>query len=350
MNTTSHSSVRCVSFARSVCVVLVVFFVVHATTARAQPPDAFGVRAQGMAGAFTAVADDASATWWNPAGLAQGAFFNSIVEFGNQEEPSIDTVPAWRNETRAISTAYPALGLSYYRLQISEIQSVASIGSTGGDRQDQRPADVRLRSLVLNQFGATVGQSVGQHFVVAGTVKLLRGSLGVDVRPAGTTNLDAAGDLDGPGETHVDFDAGAMARFGPATLGLMVRNVTETTYGDGDAAVTLTRQARLGFAISSTARCSTCGGVTVAFDADLNDVPTATGDERRAAAGIEGWTHQRAFGARGGVSFSTTGERRPAASGGLSLAVRKGTFIDVAATKGADESRNSWAAGLRVTF
>jgi len=31
--------------------------------ADAQVPDAVGVRAQGMAGAFTAVSDDATATW-----------------------------------------------------------------------------------------------------------------------------------------------------------------------------------------------------------------------------------------------------------------------------------------------
>jgi hypothetical protein len=30
-----------------------------------------GARSEGMGGAFTAVADDAYATYWNPAGLAQ---------------------------------------------------------------------------------------------------------------------------------------------------------------------------------------------------------------------------------------------------------------------------------------
>ena len=40
----------------------------------AQPADVVGVRAQGMGGAFTAVADDATASWWNPAGMAGGAW------------------------------------------------------------------------------------------------------------------------------------------------------------------------------------------------------------------------------------------------------------------------------------
>ena len=29
-----------------------------------------------MGGAFVAVADDSTATWWNPAGQAAGAFFD----------------------------------------------------------------------------------------------------------------------------------------------------------------------------------------------------------------------------------------------------------------------------------
>ena len=58
--------------------------------ARAQSDDAVGVRAQGMAGAFTAVAEDATATWWNPAGLAGGAYFNAILEVSHLREPPTD--------------------------------------------------------------------------------------------------------------------------------------------------------------------------------------------------------------------------------------------------------------------
>ena len=44
--------------------------------AGAQIYESVGIRAQGMGGAFVAVADDATATWWNPAGLASGAYFS----------------------------------------------------------------------------------------------------------------------------------------------------------------------------------------------------------------------------------------------------------------------------------
>ena len=50
--------------------------------ARAQIYETVGTRAQGMGGAFVAVADDATATWWNPAGLATGAYFSTVIERG----------------------------------------------------------------------------------------------------------------------------------------------------------------------------------------------------------------------------------------------------------------------------
>ena len=40
---------------------------------------AAGVAADGEGGAFVAVANDSSATWWNPAGLAAGPFFDMVL-------------------------------------------------------------------------------------------------------------------------------------------------------------------------------------------------------------------------------------------------------------------------------
>ncbi len=61
-----------------------------ASRARAQSFESVGIRAQGMGGAFVAVADDASATWWNPAGLATGAYLNAILERDRLQTPSTD--------------------------------------------------------------------------------------------------------------------------------------------------------------------------------------------------------------------------------------------------------------------
>src|SRR3979409_2095750 len=100
--------------------VSVVSFVFLAAPLAAQPADVIGVRASGMGGAFTAVADDATASWWNPAGMAGGAYFNALIEFGNHHEPSSDRAAtgdpqsASRTEPRGVAVAFPALGLSYY--------------------------------------------------------------------------------------------------------------------------------------------------------------------------------------------------------------------------------------------
>ena len=44
--------------------------------ASAQTFGGIGARAEGMGGAFVAVADDATAVYWNPAGLGTGATFD----------------------------------------------------------------------------------------------------------------------------------------------------------------------------------------------------------------------------------------------------------------------------------
>ena len=51
--------------------------------AEAQPP--VGSRAAGMAGAFAGVADDASAVYWNPSGLATGALASFVIDVGVAE-------------------------------------------------------------------------------------------------------------------------------------------------------------------------------------------------------------------------------------------------------------------------
>src|SRR5262245_13966821 len=191
-----------------VSVVSFVLFLSFVPEARAQSPDAVGIRAQGMGGAFTAVADDSTATWWNPAGLATGAYLNAIVEYGRVRETDLDH--------RAFSLAFPALGLSYYRLPVSQIQpAVSSTGASGAGRQD--PGTVDVRALELSQFGVTVGQSVSAHLVLASTLKVMR----------------AAGD------TEAGLDIGAMAMVGLLRLGLAVRNVREPTFGSDASAMKL---------------------------------------------------------------------------------------------------------------
>src|SRR5436305_1233799 len=130
----------------SVFVVALVFC--GAFPASAQIFESVGIRAQGMGGAFVAVADDSTATWWNPAGLASGAFFSGIVERRVARDPSEEA-------TLGASFSVPSLGVSYYRIRLP----VPS--ATPGEPP----------TFVLHQFGVTVGQSVGNNVVLASTLK-----------------------------------------------------------------------------------------------------------------------------------------------------------------------------------
>ena len=334
--------------------VSLVCFVFLAAPVAAQPADAIGVRAQGMGGAFTAVADDATASWWNPAGMAGGAYFNALLESGNHREPPTDRsagdLPAaQRAETRSFAVAFPALALSYYRLQISEIQPQTSIAAAAGVRQEGGATEVRLRSIVITQVGASVGQSLGSHLVIASTLKLVHAGAASEFQAAGTASLDGASGLDVSGETQPGLDIGAMAVLGPARIGVMVRNVKQPEFGTGADALTLSRHARVGAAVSTGTR-GVIGAATVAVDADLTTTATVFGDERRLAAGGELWTTGRTFGIRGGVNVNTIDDRRTALSAGLSVALKKGLYADGEVTGGTDFGRRGWSAGLRVTF
>jgi hypothetical protein len=278
--------------------------------ARAQITDAVGVRAQGMAGAFTAVADDATATYWNPAGLAGGALFNGLLEYARPDRSSSESV-------RGFAAAYPALGVSYYRLPVSQIRVTTSTGATPPNREDQG---------VLSLYGVTFGQSFGEHLVLGTTVKLLHAD-----------------------ESHPGVDAGAMATFGPARIGVTLRDATEPTFGKDANAFTLQRHARAGFALTSGKR-GVIGQATIAVDVDLTAVDTVRGEERNIAVGGEAWMPQQTLGIRGGFTKNMVGGGSTLLSGGISLMLRRGNFVDAYASTGDDTVRHGWGFALRVTF
>lgn len=343
------------------CVSLVIFsslvaaVAIPAPAADAQTIDSVGIRAQGMGGAFVAVANDATATWWNPAGIAGGPYFDALIEFGRTHEPrrarnpAGEPVEASRTTTRAFAAVFPSLGLSYYRLRLSEIQPADPTATGAAGREDQGTATVRLRALVLQQFGATVGQSLGGHLVVATTVKLVRGRVGSDEVAPADASLDRAAALDGRAETHGDLDLGAMVTFGALRLGLTVRNVRQPRFGDAGERVRLDRQARAGVSVSVPGR-GPLGALTLDVDADLRRAATVLGDERRVAGGAEAWLFGRRVGVRGGLSGSTIGAARTAVSGGLSLALRSRLYVEGMLAGGSDAARRGWGTDLRVTF
>ena len=264
--------------------------------AHAQLYETVGIRAQGLGGAFVAVADDATATWWNPAGLASGPFFDSLIEYGR-----IRTSP--QTSVRGVAAAFPSLGVSYYRLPINQM----------GDEH-------------LGVVGLTFGQSLNEHIVVASTLKLERA-----------------------GETHGDLDLGALVRFGIAQLGISVKNVRGATFETAAGPLVLDRQARAGIAILGRSN-GWIKEMTIAVDADLITDSSMGAKTRHIAGGLEVWILSKRVGLRGGGSGNTVGLKGTSASGGLSLALKSGLYVDAHHTNGTDPTRKAWGLALRSTF
>jgi hypothetical protein len=290
----------------------------------AQTYESVGIRAQGMAGAFVAVADDATASWWNPAGLATSqSFADAIVEVG-------------RGGHWGVAVGFPSLAVSYYHLNISQIAPSGSTGAAGTSRQDLGAAGLGLPaapSTGFDQFGATVGQSIGDHFVVGSTVKVVRVQ----------------------SETRGDFDLGAMASFGRIRAGLNVRNLVSGTFGSAAGAYALTRQARAGVAFTTPAH-GTIETLTVSLDVDLTSAPVDGRDERHLAAGAEAWMLGHRLAVRGGVGANVIaddgGGDAPGVFGavGFTASPFQRVYVDGAAMWGPTADRDGWGVDLRVTF
>jgi hypothetical protein len=68
-----------------------------------------GERSQGMGGAFVAVADDSSAVYWNPAGLATGSTFDAQVDVATPKSSADAPSPSRRV---FVGASMPMLGFA----------------------------------------------------------------------------------------------------------------------------------------------------------------------------------------------------------------------------------------------
>lgn len=278
-----------------------------APPAAAQDLPAPGVRAAGMAGAFTAVADDASAAYWNPAGLASGSFFSLVLDHNSRDEGSATLL--------ALGT--PPLGFSYYR-------------TATGNRANGR------NSLVAHHAGATVLQSLGDRLVIGGTAKYVHGIVHGDGTSVSSNKFDA--------------DLGIVVKGSLGRMGLSARNLTEPTFEGPGESVTLERQVRAGIALNvwqftmvsadvdlTTARAGTAGA---AVTSDWRDV--AIGAETHPAEKL--WL-------RGGVHWNAAGDlAAPVGSVGGSLTVYGSTVADAQVSFGSENGNRGWGLGLRFVF
>ena len=323
--------------------------------AAAQMYELVGTRAQGMGGAFVAVADDATASWWNPAGLATGATVSVVYDRSTNTEPKVrpDVGPAWLSQNSSFAFATPAFGLSYYRLRISEIQPISANGAGSSDRQEEGAIPVDLRTFALTQLGSTVGQSVGDHLVIGSTLKLLRAGRAVSLdggSGSARDRLDEAGSVDVDQEWETDLDVGAMLALSRMRVGVSVKHLRQPEFGEGESRLELKRQARAGVSVTGGSGSGPFAAITAAVDTDLTTLQTTLGDVRHVAAGAEAWLFDRRLGVRGGFSTNTVGDTANSTSVGISVGSRSGYHVDGFLSVGSDESRDGWGLSFRLSY
>jgi hypothetical protein len=319
-------------------------------TVRAQGVEAVGIRALGMGGAFVAVADDASATYWNPAGLVTGPLFSAVAEFGQAD---VEPVPvqasgpgtwlgsASRSGTLVALGTWP-VGATFYRISTA----AARVGTVTSSLPVATAS--QLDRLTTTHVGVNVLHTIVSGLHVGAALKYVHGSAGLAaLTPAPSDPLEAAEQLDTRGSSRFDMDAGVMLDLRAVKLGLTVRNLFEPEFDapvEG-ARVELPRQVRAGVAFRPS------DSLIVSLDADLTRTPDLGGERRSLAAGAEQrfWNDRAAV--RGGFRISTAGDARPILTTGGSVGLRTGMFAEGYVAIGLEgTAADGFGVGLRVAF
>jgi hypothetical protein len=316
-------------------------------SASAQEFETLGTRAAGMGGAFVAVADDASAVYWNPAGFAAGSFVSMVIDFSTADVTP-PTEAAGSRSSWLVAVGAPPVGLFYYRLRGTMLRpGPLATGGSGDGRNDPGVGEVRLDTLVTHHVGTTLVQSIVPGVAVGATLKVVRGTAASGVRPDGDRDdlLDAAGDLEGEGSRQFDVDLGVMASTASFKAGLTLRNATAPSFeiADGGPTLKLQRQARAGVAVVLVP------GWFVSADMDLLKTEGTLGDIRHFAAGSEARIAGRHY-VRGGFRLNTVGERATAVSLGGSYGLTRSLLIDAQVTAGSDRTHRGWGIAARFGY
>ena len=255
-----------------------------------------------------------------------------------------------RNGVAGFAFCFPAVGLSYYRVRQTGIDPATAAGVPG--RQD--PATGPLaRSLLTEQFGVSLVQSLGDRLVVGATVRVVHGGVATAPSVAGDADasLDAAAEADGPTRTTGDVDVGAVLHLKRLRLAVAARNLAAPEFPASDGRDwRIDRIVRVGMAVVAEAHRAGRQDWTVSADADLTRETTPFGDRRDVAVGAERWIAHRRVGVRGGLRVSTVDEARAAVSGGASVGLTSGVWVETQATGGADRTTRGWGIDAHVMF
>lgn len=227
-------------------------------TAAAQPEvtvgNDFGIgaRAMGMGGAFTAVADDSTALYWNPAGLSQikraeffGALSHEKLETETEYFGDSDSTFASKTQPNSIGIVLPVpvyRGGLAFGLAVNRVQSF----------------DYRVRVRGFNSLSVAEEPEFGQLFVdelsdASGSIYSWSFGAAVDVAPSvslgGTLNF-----LSGNYSYKLDLDADDFENLDSELTGFSYRDMIDADYfgveGKVGLLARLIDQVRLGVTVS----------------------------------------------------------------------------------------------------
>ena len=325
-------------------------------TVLAQDFAVMGTRAAGMGGAFVGVADDATAIYWNPAGLAAGSYFSSVLDFG-AGEATPEGFTGRKGSSRFVGVSMPALGLGYYRMTATRVNPSDLLDANGAvdpSRQLSVVDQVRVDSLTTHHVGATLVQSLYPGIAMGATLKFVRGTAS-SVRLPAQQSESALEHEDvgrvGEWENKFDVDLGLMASGGPLKVGLTLRNLRAPSFASTPASITLKldRQLRAGLSYAFSPSW------LAAADVDLLKGSDAHGERRDVALGVEGRVATGAF-IRSGLRFNTIGEARGSDARGVtysaggSYAIRASAFVDGFVSAGGDRAGRAWGVAARFVY
>ena len=318
-----------------------------AATALAQSTETVGTRAAGMAGAFVAVADDASAAYWNPAGFASGNFFSIVLDGTTSKSDPAVPEGAARRSSLLFAMGMPALGLSYYQIRTSALSSSGRTAALkAGTSEADEPDEVRLDRIVTHHTGVTLLQTIGAGLTVGATLKHVRGTASSFNAPDGDRErlLREATELGGKASSRFDADVGVMKSGAFVKAGVTVRNVTSPEFATAEGGkLRLPRQARAGLAVVPLQ------GWVVDADLDLNSIPGTLGPVRDFAIGTEGRLVRKLF-IRGGLRTNMRRSSEKAVAAGASYMIVNSVLIDAQVTGGDARTTRGWGISARFVY